>query len=339
VTPFFTRGELEPTLPSMRSLFVIGGLIVTLLPMHVGAWNPPAHIVSGSIAYQTLLQEPEQRAILGAIKPFLYSKVLDPDGSLQRQTQTLTGRDADEMRFIVTTAWADLIRKADPGKHRDKWHYINWPFKPKGELASVVAKPPQSENILNTFAHSERVLQSEVSLDRKAAAFAWLLHLAGDVHQPLHAVQLFTREYPEGDRGGNEICVRAAPNNVPINLHMLWDGLITSTNDLRELASIAAELRRKFPASQLRELANGDPKTWAQESYDIAKTTAYMNGTLRGTPKRQQRDCSEITAAKILPAGYAEKAKDIADRRIVLAGYRLARLLGRVCKQPSCAKV
>jgi hypothetical protein len=30
----------------------------------------------------------------------------------------------------------------------------------------------------------------------------------GDIHQPLHPAQLFTVEYPKGDRGGNEICVR-----------------------------------------------------------------------------------------------------------------------------------
>ncbi len=323
---------------SMRSLFVIGCLFLTLLPLQVAAWNPPAHIVSGSIAYHALLQQPEQRALFGALRPFLYSKALDSDGSLQRQTQALAGPQADEMRFILTTAWADLIRKADPGKHRDKWHYINWPFKPEGEPANIIPAPPRAENILSAFAHTERLLQSAASLDRKANAFAWLLHLVGDLHQPLHTIQLFTREYPEGDRGGNEICVRAAPNSVPVNLHMLWDGLIASTNDIGALTTIAAELRKKYPSSRFKEIASGDPKTWAQESYDIAKMNAYMNGSLRGTPKGQTRDCSEITSAKILPAGYAEKAKDIAERRVALAGYRLATLLARVCKQPSCGK-
>jgi S1/P1 Nuclease len=44
--------------------------------------------------------------------------------------------------------------------------------------------------------------------ERKAIALAWLFHLVGDIHQPLHTAQLFTTEYPQGDRGGNEICVR-----------------------------------------------------------------------------------------------------------------------------------
>jgi len=324
----------------MRSLTVTSAVIFNLLAMQAMAWSPPTHIVTGAVAYRTLLQEPEGRATLGAIKPFLHAKSLDPDGWLQRQTQSRTGPEADEMRFILTTGWADLIRTVEPARHRDKWHYINWPFKPEGEPASIVPRPPQSENILAALAQNERVLQTTASLDQRAIALAWLLHLVGDLHQPLHTAQLFTREYPDGDRGGNEICVRVAPDSVPLNLHMLWDGLITSSNDARTLTSIAAELRKKFPKLRLTELASGgEPKTWAKESFELAKKTVYVNGGLRGTPKRQRRDCSEVTGAKVLPAGYAAKATDIAERRVVLAGYRLASLLARLCREASCARM
>ena len=43
--------------------------------------------------------------------------------------------------------------------------------------------------------------------ERKAIALAWLYHLVGDIHQPLHTAQLFTVDSPNGDTGGNEICV------------------------------------------------------------------------------------------------------------------------------------
>jgi hypothetical protein len=321
----------------MRSFTVIG-LVLAFLPVRAAAWNPPAHIVTGSIAYRTLLQDPDQRAILAMIRPFLYVKSLDPDGALQRQTQNLTAREADEMRFIVTAAWADLVRKADPAQHRDRWHYINWPFKPEGEPASIVPRPPHSENILAALAHNERVLQSARSQDQRAIAFAWILHLVGDVHQLLHAAQLFTREYREGDRGGNEICVRVAPDSGPINLHMLWDGLITSSGDTRALTNIAAELRKKFPKPRLTELAAGEPNVWAKESYELAKKIAYMNGNLRGTPKGRYRECGEVSHAAVLPRGYVMKAKEIAERRTALAGYRLANLLMKVCRQSICGK-
>jgi S1/P1 nuclease len=321
----------------MRLATFIGGLILVLLPTKLVAWSPPGHTVTGAIAYENLLQDPEQRATLGAIRPLLYAKPLDPDGSMQRQTQNLSRPAAEELRFILATTWADLIRKADPGKHRDKWHYINWPFKPESERSDIFPAPPQSENILGAFARHEHALRS-ASLERRAVAFAWLLHLVGDAHQPLHTIQLFTREYPQGDRGGNEICVRTAPGAVPLSLHMLWDGLIASSNGPRAVINIAGELRKKFPASRSKELGSVDPKIWAQESYQAAKTVAYMNGSLRGTPKGERRDCSEIANAKILPAGYVAKSKDVAERRIALAGYRLASLLARVCRQGFCGK-
>jgi hypothetical protein len=52
-----------------------------------------------------------------------------------------------------------------------------------------------------------------------------------DVHQPLHAAQHFSREYPNGILGGNEICVRVAPDRAPLDLHRLWDGLLTSSKN------------------------------------------------------------------------------------------------------------
>jgi S1/P1 nuclease len=331
---FLSRQALQKR---MRPLTAISVLILTVTP-HAQAWNPPTHIVTGSIAYHTLSQHAEQRTILEAIRPFLYAKSLDPDGSLRRQAQHLTGREADEMRFILTAAWADVIRNVDAVHRRDKWHYINWPFKPGGEPPSVVVRPPQAENILSALAQNESVLRNAGLSDRRAIAFAWLLHLVGDLHQPLHAAQLFTRQYPEGDRGGNEICVRVNPGSAPINLHMLWDGWITSSGDTRMLTNLAADLRRKFPKARLTELSSGEPKAWAMESYELAKKTVYANGSLPGTPKGRARDCSEITSAKILPAGYAAHARNIAERRAALAGYRLANLLAKVCRQSNCSE-
>jgi S1/P1 Nuclease len=66
----------------------------------------------------------------------------------------------------------------------------------------------RSKNILTAMAENERVVRIGTDPEQKAIALAWLFHLVGDIHQPLHTAQLFTVEYPKGDRGGNEICVR-----------------------------------------------------------------------------------------------------------------------------------
>jgi hypothetical protein len=146
----------------------------------------------------------------------------------------------------------------------------------------------------------------------------------------LHTAQLFTREYPSGDRGGNEICVRVEPDRAPLDLHRLWDGLITSSNNVNRLRRIATQLGSKFPRAGLSELSSTDPESWANESYEAAIQIAYQNGKLRGTPKGQHRDCRGLAGAAVVPDGYAVSARNVADRRIVLASYRLAALLGRI---------
>jgi hypothetical protein len=72
------------------------------------------------------------------------------------------------------------------------------------------------------------------------------------------------------------------------------------------------------------------PEAWAQESFEIATKIAYQNGAFRGTPKGNRRDCREVTDAASLPSGYTSIARKIADRRMILAGYRLANLLQRI---------
>jgi hypothetical protein len=54
---------------------------------------------------------------------------------------------------------------------------------------------------------------------------------------------------------------------------------------------------------------------------------------LRGTPKGQHKDCRDVTDALVVPRDYPAKARPIADRRIMLAGYRLADLLMRSVEQ------
>jgi S1/P1 Nuclease len=79
-------------------------------------------------------------------------------------------------------------------------------------------KPESPSHILTAMAENESIVKNENDLERKAIALAWLFHLVGDVHQPLHTAQLFTAEYPNGDRGGNEICVRATQAGQPVDL-------------------------------------------------------------------------------------------------------------------------
>jgi hypothetical protein len=140
--------------------------------------------------------------------------------------------------------------------------------------------------------------------ERRAIALAWMFHFVGDIHQPLHTARLFTVEYPQGHRGGNEICVGVMQDRQPMDLHRFWDWVIASSSNLTRLRNQATVLRNRqeFQRSQLTELARTDFDSWAKE-------------------------CAMVAAAPVLPAGYVISASWIADRRIILAGYRLAEFL------------
>jgi hypothetical protein len=160
-------------------------------------------------------------------------------------------------------------------------------------------------NILTAMAENERVVKNESDLERKAIALAWLFHLVGDIHQPLHTAQLFTVDYPKGDRGGNEICVRVTQAGQPMDLHRFWDGVITSSQNLTRLRNEATALRNRqeFQRSQLTELGNTDFEAWAKESFEIATKIAYRNGEVIGSPRGENKDCTMIVAAPVLFLG------------------------------------
>ena len=89
--------------------------------------------------------------------------------------------------------------------HRGPWHYINWPFKPEGQPDSVQIRDPEPVNTLTAMTENESVVKNESDRERKAIALAWLFHLVGDIHQPLHTAQLQaeqTKSPGKAPRGG-----------------------------------------------------------------------------------------------------------------------------------------
>jgi hypothetical protein len=136
-------------------------------------------------------------------------------GRAQARLHDGPAADRGLVLFMQAARWPDELRVTDRQYHRGPWHYINWPFKPEEQPASVQIREPEPVNILTALAENERVVKQESNPERRAIALAWLFHLVGDIHQPFHTAQLFTADYPQGDRGENEICVR--------------DGVITSS--------------------------------------------------------------------------------------------------------------
>src|SRR5215510_3667413 len=219
-------------------------------------------MLSGIITYQVLQQE--NPPIIEKVKAVLEKHPLYAN-QWQARLQDVSVADHSLVLFMQAARWADDIRSNDK-QHRAPWHYINWPFKPDGQPPSVQTREPEPVNILTAMAENERIVRNGTDPERKAIALAWLFHLVGDIHQPLHTVQLFTVEYPQGDRGGNEICVRVTQSGQSMDLHKFWDGVITSSSNLTRLRNEATALRNRqeFQRSQLTELASTEFESWAK---------------------------------------------------------------------------
>ena len=102
--------------------------------------------------------------------------------------------------------------------------------------------------------------------------------------------------------------------------------MVTSSQNLTRLRNEATALRSReeFQRRQLTELASTGFEAWAKESYEIATEIAYLNGRPIGAPRDGNKDSQTVAAAPMLPVGYVVSSSRIADRKMILVGYRLA---------------
>jgi S1/P1 nuclease len=221
---------------------------LVLFPFDGLAWNIPGHMLSGAIAYQILQRE--NPSTIPTVRPVLEKNSwYETRGKAQLDKQPAS--DRNEMLFMLAARWADDIRTRDKAESRLPWHYIDFPFKPEGEPASIKAMPPPQENILTAIAVNERAGRTGSDARKRGIALSWLFHLIGDIHPPVHAVTLFSREYPNGDRGDGDFCVRVVQDRAALSLHRLWDGLIRRGIRSREKDCGPADGSCRLPASQI----------------------------------------------------------------------------------------
>lgn len=308
-----------------RILAGVAVLLLLLAPTAARAWSVGGHMVTGAIAYD-LLKRDDPVALREILTLLRANPLYD-----RMWKERLVGIPADEQDvylFMLAARWADDVRHNRDYDH-PTWHYIGTGFVAPGEPPSVKLPKVAVPNALTELARNARLARTAPdSVDRVVAAL-WVFHLVGDIHQPLHACSRVTAQMPEGDRGGNRFYIRVKPGNRPISLHKYWDDLLVGSARFRNVRNRATELRLRpeFAREKLTELADTQPEIWARESLDLAVRVVHQNGRLRG-------GMGELSA-ELLPAGYAETAKATAERRAVLAGYRLAHLLRSGIRLPN----
>lgn len=304
-----------------RKLLVVAAAVVMAAGPGL-AWNRAGHMVTGAIAYDELqLASPATVARVVAIlrqHPQYESRWKT---QIESMTTGTSAQNQERYLFMLAARWPDEIR-GDSAFDHPMWHYIDYPYKPPGQPASVPAPPPDRENLVAAFQRNLTVVQSVAAYSEKAVALCWIFHLLGDSHQPLHTVSLFTTQFPDGDRGGNLFFIRPDPSSTTTqNLHAYWDNILLTDETYEAARARAAALANAHPRKSLDELArSGDFETWTrQESYDLAVSAAYRQGNLKGSSDKNQ--------GIRLPPDYQAAAQQIAQRRVVLSAYRLADFL------------
>ena len=194
--------------------------------------------------------------------------------------------------------WADHIKSDPSWKHANDWH---WCTVPDGEdYVTGKHKGLAVEKVIEFIA----VLKDKKSLkEEKQVALKFLVHLIGDLHQPLHVGN-------GKDRGGNDVRLKWFGN--PTNLHRLWD---TELIDYQKLSytEYADYLKLNEDRGRIRDWQADSLLTYVHESRDLRK------------------QCYKFRKDE-LKWEYFYANKDLLEKRLFQGGVRLSGELNRIFK-------
>ena len=135
------------------------------------------------------------------------------------------------------------------------WHFVTIPV---GQAPEHLEHPSEgdAETALESFTAVLR--DPAASPEDKARALRFVVHIVGDLHQPLHVGK-------PGDRGGNDVKVKWFDDPVVQNLHWVWDEGMIRRQEL-SFSEYAARLEARMTAEQVVAWWNIEPDTWMAES-------------------------------------------------------------------------
>lgn len=199
--------------------------------------------------------------------------------------------------LAMASTWSDEMRSNPDFRKYNPWHYANMPL----NQTYANSKKSSKGDIVQAIKLSKSKLKNDnISLDEKAFYLRYLVHLIGDIHQPLHVGR-------GEDRGGNEIKVKWFGENS--NLHRVWDTNMIDNYQMN-YTELSSHLLTVFSEKDIKLLSEDE---WVNESQNKVKII-YNN----------------VNNGDYLGYDYIYDNFDIVKQQLFKAGYRLAGTLNKI---------
>ena len=307
-------------------VFVLG-LVALMMASSSFAWDDVGHKTTAYIAWQQM--SPTARE---AVIRILRTAPEDSDLSVFYAQYGAEPEDIRKLEyFMLVSTWADIVRDRTFDNrykkyHKSNWHYDDTFWKQVNGKAELIPNAEEGGVAVNRLVDFDKVLRSASTSDKeKAIAIAWVAHLIGDIHQPLHTSARVTDKEPKGDQGGNLFLLtpEGTPREKQQNLHWFWDSIIGRNTPLKGdecerdyITSVARKIMKKYPRSRLSAGSKpGDYDEWRKESFALTPTDVFSPDLMR----------FQMPSEK-----YKRHAFEVAQRQLALAGYRLGETLNQI---------
>ena len=319
-------------MPRLRSLPLAAPVVaLALAPSPAHAWDDVGHMAIAIVAWRHMTPVARAQAIT-------LLRAAPTNAGLAQLRPNEGGPEARDLALFARAAtWPDIVRdRRDSVRfatyHHATWHYLSWYWRADaaGHPVVVTGLPTDSENVVERIATLRPTLGDATRpAESRAVSLAWILHLVGDIHQPVHTASRVTAANPEGDHGAN--AVRLTDDGRPTNLHAVWDDLLDEVPGRRaagqgrgtpgpearfeQAVRVADALERSTTPTSVGSLVGeARPSVWAQEGQAIDETAVYTPDLTEGGP---------------VPDAYLARARAVVTPRAAIAGYRLATLLNQ----------
>ena len=203
-------------------------------------------IAMGSIVFNSFGWGLTGHRVVGEIASYHLSK------KAAKSIQEILGPES----LAMVANWMDEI-KSDPSyNHLNSWHYLT-------VKAGKGYDPSIQEKSGDAYGKTKMIIAAlkndALSQEDKKAYLKMLVHLVGDLHQPLHVGT-------GNDRGGNDVKVTYFNQNT--NLHTVWDTKIIDGKNL-SFTELSQHLNRRATKKLVSQYQSEGIDKWLIEAVEL----------------------------------------------------------------------